>query len=173
AGFACGWPLSGEEVDKERGVVIEEWRGGLGAGSRIRDKQFPMLFYKSRYAERLPIGKPEIIRTAPVERLRSFYDTWYRPDRMAAIAVGDIDANQIEQSIKDTFAGLKARGAAAPQPDRGVPIHSETLVSVVTDPEVTSSNVQILRKRPREGESHVVDYRRQLIERFVDQLIDD
>src|SRR5205823_7463673 len=133
ADFAGGLSLTQTEVDKERGVVIEEWRGGLGASSRIRDKQLPILFKDSRYAERLPIGKPEIIRTAPVERLRSFYDTWYRPDRMAVIAVGDIDANQIEQSIKETFASLKARGAAAPQPDRSVPIHSETLVSVVTD----------------------------------------
>src|SRR5438093_11619628 len=105
ADFAGGLTLSPEEINKERGVVIEEWRGGLGAGSRIRDKQFPMLFYKSRYAERLPIGKPEIIRAAPVERLRSFYDTWYRPDRMAVIAVGDIDANRMEQSNKDVFTG--------------------------------------------------------------------
>ena len=173
ADFAGGLTLSGEEVDKERGVVIEEWRGGLGAGSRIRDKQFPMLFYKSRYAERLPIGKPEIIRAAPVERLRSFYDTWYRPDRMAVIAVGDVDANRLEQSIKDAFTAVKARGQTAPQPDRTVPIHAETLVSVVTDPEVTSSSVQIVRKRPREREARVGDYRRQLVERFVDELIDE
>ncbi|PYQ97030.1 MAG: insulinase family protein, partial [Acidobacteria bacterium] len=173
ADFAGGLTLSEEEVNKERGVVIEEWRGGLGAGSRIRDKQFPILFYKSRYAERLPIGKPDVIRNAPVERLRAFYDTWYRPDRMAVIAVGDIDASQIEQSIKETFAGVKARGTSAPQPDRTVPIHTETLVSVVTDPEATSSNVQILRKRSRESESRVEDYRRQLIERFVDDMIDD
>jgi len=171
--FAGGLTLSPEEVDKERGVVIEEWRGGLGAGSRIRDKQLPVLFYKSRYAERLPIGKPEIIRTAPVERLRSFYDTWYRPDRMALIAVGDVDANQMEQSIKGAFAGLKARGSAAPPPDRSVPIHAETLTSVVTDPEVTSSSVQIVRKRPRESETRAGDYRRQLVERFVDDLITD
>ena len=85
ADFAGGLTLIQEEVDKERGVVIEEWRGGLGAGSRIRDKQFPMLFYDSRYAERLPIGKPDIIRNAPVARLRAFYDTWYRPERMAVI----------------------------------------------------------------------------------------
>ena len=173
ADFAGGLTLSEEEVNKERGVVIEEWRGGLGAGSRIRDKQFPILFYKSRYAERLPIGKPDVIRNAPVERLRAFYDTWYRPDRMAVIAVGDIDVSQIEQSIKETFAGVKARGTSAPQPDRTVPIHAETLVSVVTDPEATSSNVQILRKRSRESESRVEDYRRQLIERFVDDMIDD
>src|SRR5438093_1187214 len=105
ADFAGGLTLDPAEVEKERGVVIEEWRGGLGAGSRIRDKQFPILFYKSRYAERLPIGKPDVIRNAPVERLRAFYDTWYRPDRMAVIAVGDIDASQIEQSIKEVFTG--------------------------------------------------------------------
>src|SRR5436309_14194273 len=117
ADFAGGLTLSEEEVNKERGVVIEEWRGGLGAGSRIRDKQFPILFYKSRYAERLPIGKPEILRNAPPERLRSFHDTSYRPDRMAVGAVGDSDAADTEKSIKDAFGGVKARGAAAPQPD--------------------------------------------------------
>src|SRR6266853_4118345 len=74
ADFAGGLTLDPVEIDKERGVVIEEWRGGLGAGSRIRDKQFPVLFYHSRYAERLPIGKPEIIRNAPVARLRALYD---------------------------------------------------------------------------------------------------
>src|SRR5437762_1863036 len=90
ADFAGGLTLDPTEVDKERGVVIEEWRGRLGAGSRVRDKQVPVLYYNSRYAERLPIGKPEIVRTAPVARLRAFYDTWYRPERMAIIAVGDM-----------------------------------------------------------------------------------
>src|SRR5439155_8513244 len=173
ADVAGGLSLTQTEVDKERGVVIEEWRGGLGAGSRIRDKQFPILFYKSRYAERLPIGKPDILRNAPPERLRSFYDTWYRPDRMAVVAVGDIDASDIEKKIGSTFGGLKARGPAAPQPDRTVPIHQETLSSVVSDPEVTSSSVQIVRKRPRESESRVGDYRRQLVERFVDHMFDE
>src|SRR5690349_3277871 len=98
ADFAGGLSLTKEEVDKERGVVIEEWRGGLGAGSRIRDKQLPVLFYQSRYAERLPIGKPDIIRSAPAERLRAFYDTWYRPDRIAVVAVGDADPSQLEQT---------------------------------------------------------------------------
>src|SRR5262249_47985232 len=91
AHFARGPTLSPAEVDRERGVVIEEWRQGLGSSSRIRDKQFPILFYKSRYAERLPIGKPEIVRSAPTARLRDFYDTWYRPEREAVVVVGDVD----------------------------------------------------------------------------------
>jgi zinc protease len=173
ADFAGGLTLSSEEVDKERGVVIEEWRGRLGASSRIRDKQFPILFYKSRYADRLPIGKPEIIRTAPASRLRAFYDTWYRPDRMAVIAVGDIEPQQLEDGIKSAFGGLKPRGAEAPQPDRTVPLHQETLVSVVTDPEVTQSNVSIVRKRARESSSRVADYRRDLVQRFVDHMMDE
>src|SRR5581483_11832533 len=142
---AGGLLLEKAEVDKERPVVIEEWRLGLGASSRIRDKQFPVLFWHSRYAERLPIGKPDIIRNAPVERLRAFYDTWYRPDHMAVIAVGDVDAAKMEQDIKTTFAPLAARAPAAPEPDRRVPINDQMLVSVVTDPELTQSSVNLLR----------------------------
>jgi len=165
--------LSKEEVDKERGVVVEEWRGGLGAGSRIRDKQVPVLFHDSRYAQRLPIGKPEIIRNAPVQRLRDFYDTWYRPERQAIIIVGDVDQAKIEQSIKTLFSPLADRAAAAPVPDRKVPLHKEPLVSVVADPEVTRSNVQIVRKRPREGEQKIADYRRDLVARTIDHMMDE
>jgi zinc protease len=170
---AGGLTLSKEEVDKERPVVIEEWRLGLGASSRIRDKQFPIIFYNSRYAQRLPIGKPEIVRTAPVERLRTFYDTWYRPDHMAVIAVGDIDAAKMQQDIKTTFVPLKARAPAAPEPDRTVPLHQQMLVNVTSDPELTRSSVQFLRKRPRENDTRVADYRRDLVQRTVDHIIDE
>src|SRR5262245_18092379 len=163
--FGGALSLDPAEIDKERGVVIEEWRGGLGASSRIRDKQLPVLFHDSRYAERLPIGKPEILRTAPVARLRAFYDTWYRPERIAVIAVGDFDVAQMEQTIRTAFTPLTDRASAAPAPDRKVPLHQQTLVSIVADPEVTRSNVQIVRKRPREGESKVGDYRRDLVAR--------
>src|SRR3954463_12901346 len=173
ADFAGELTISQEEVDKERGVVIEEWRGGLGAGSCIRDKQFPILFHDSRYAERLPIGKPEIIRNAPVARLRSFYDTWYRPERIAVIVVGDVDQPKIEQSVKDLFSPLRDRAPAAPVPDRKVPLHQQPLVSVVADTEVTQSNVEIVRKRPREGEQKIADYRRDLIARTIDHMMDE
>jgi zinc protease len=170
---AGGLLLEKTEVDKERPVVIEEWRLGLGAGSRVRDKQFPILFWHSRYAERLPIGKPDIIRNAPVERLRAFYDTWYRPDHMAVIAAGDIDSARMEQDIRAAFTPLTARAPAAPEPDRTVPINDQMLVNVTTDPELTRSSVQLVRKRPRDPDDTVGDYRRDLVQRIVDHMIDE
>src|SRR5439155_12186744 len=152
ADFAGGLTLDAAEVDKERGVVIEEWRGRLGAGSRIRDKQLPVLFYNSRYAERLAIGKPEIVRSAPVARLRAFYDTWYRPERMAIIAVGDMSPQELETKIRETFGPLKSRAPVASPPDSSVPLYRETRMSITSDPEVTSSSVQLLRKRPKESD---------------------
>jgi zinc protease len=171
--FAGGLWLDPKEIDKERGVVIEEWRGGLGAGSRVRDKQIPVLFYHSRYAERLPIGKPDILRTFKPERLRAFYDTFYRPEKMAVVAVGDMDPQKLEEMIRSTFGPLKARTPAAAPRKVEVPLHKETLVSVVTDPEITQSQVSLLRKRPRSPNGKVADYRRSVVEQFFEQMLND
>ena len=173
ADFAGGLSFEPTEVEKERGVVIEEWRGGLGAGSRIRDKQIPIIFYKSRYADRLPIGNPDIIRSAPVARLRAFYDTWYRPERMAVVAVGDIDPVAMEASITSTFGGLRDRAPAARVPNGAVTIKHPVLVSIVTDSELTRSSVQVLRKHPKAGDQRVADYRRSLVERMAQSMLND
>jgi zinc protease len=170
ADYAGGLTLDPEQVDKERGVVIEEWRGRLGAGSRIRDQQLPLLFHRSRYADRLPIGNPEVLRTAPAARLRAFYDAWYRPERMAVIVVGDVDPQQIETTLRATFGPLAARAPAAEPPPGEVPFHSELLVNVTADPELTSSSVQIVRKHQAEGDTRVADYRRGLVERLFEQM---
>jgi zinc protease len=171
--FAGGLTLSDEEIDRERGVVIEEWRGRLGASSRVRDQQIPVLFYQSRYADRLPIGKPEILRAAPPQRLRDFYDTWYRPERMALVVVGDISAQEIEASIRETFSALKDRAPAAQPPDNTVPLHSDALINVTSDTEVTSTSVQLLYKYPADGNSTVGDYRRSLVQNMFSRMLND
>jgi zinc protease len=173
ADFAGGLTLDPDQIDKERGVVIEEWRGRLGAGQRIQEKQLPLMFYRSRYAERLPIGKPEILRTAPAARLRAYYDAWYRPDRMAVVVVGDVDPQQIEQSINTAFGAQKARADALPAPDARVPLHSELLVNVATDPEMTASSVRLVTKQPAENQDRVGDYRRSLVERLFSDMLND
>ena len=86
--------------------MLEEWRLGRGAFARINDKQWPVIFQGSRYAERLPIGKPEIIKTAARDTLYRFYKDWYRPDQMAVIAVGDFDPAAMEKEVQARFGDL-------------------------------------------------------------------
>lgn len=137
-----------EEIDKERGVVIEEWRSRQGAGSRILDKQLPVTFHESRYAERLPIGLVEVLENAPYEQFRRFYRDWYRPELMAVIAVGDIDPDAMEAEIKERFGRIAPNPDAPAREDAEIPGHEETLVSIATDPEATSSRVNVMWKRP-------------------------
>jgi zinc protease len=174
ADIAGGLTIDPGQVEKERGVVIEEWRGGLGAASRIRDRQVPVLYFQSRYAERLPIGKPDVLRTAPPQRLRAFYDTFYRPDRMALVLVGDADPVALEASLRTTFTPLRARSTTPPPPRNDtVPLHDQTLVSVVADPEASGSSVSIMRKRPAEPQSRVGDYRRSLLQRLAERIMNE
>ena len=119
--------LDPAEIDKERGVVIEEWRGGLGAASRLRDQQIPVLYYQSKYAERLPIGKPEILKSFTPDRLRAFYTKWYRPDRMAVVVVGDVDPAEdggddscgVRRAREAGDAGARSRSIDVPLPVGG------------------------------------------------------
>src|SRR5678816_4364236 len=121
-----------DEIDKERGVVLEEWRLGLGPDARMRDAQMPVLLQGSRYAQRLPIGTPEILRNFRPELLKKFYNDWYRPDLMAVIAVGDFNPTTIEQLIKTHFGPIPARLDPRPKPTYDVPGHPGTLYTAVS-----------------------------------------
>jgi zinc protease len=173
ADFAGGMTLDAKEIDKERGVVIEEWRGGLGAGSRLRDQQIPVLFARSKYADRLPIGKPEILKTFPAAELRAFYTKWYRPDRMAVVAVGDMDPAALEALIKKEFAPLTRPATPAPARDYPMPLQSEVLVKMATDAEATQSSVSIVRKRPSGSQDKVSDYRRNLVASMAYEMLNE
>ena len=173
ADFAGGMILDPKEIEKERGVVIEEWRGGLGAGSRLRDQQIPVLFHQSKYAERLPIGKPEILKAFPPAELRAFYTKWYRPDRMAVVAVGDMEPSALEALIKKEFGPLAKPASAAPERSYPVPLPPEVLVKMATDPEATQSSVSIVRKRPSERQDRVADYRRSLVNSLFSEMINE
>lgn len=166
--------LDPTEVEKERGVVIEEWRLGRGAGERIFDKQFPLMFQGSKYAERLPIGKKKVLETAPVAALKRFYEEWYRPDLMAVVAVGDFDPDEMEAMIKERFSTLKnpENGARERNPI-AVPTHAETLVSIETDPEMTNTSVQIINKMPHRPEVTKSDYRRYIAESLYHGMLNE
>ncbi len=168
--FAAGLSLAPEEIEKERGVVIEEWRGRLGASSRIADRQLPVLLRGSRYAERLPIGTAEILRTFPPQRLEDFYRRWYRPDRMAVVVVGDVDVDVAQKLVEQQFGTIRAETTALPDVERGVPPHAETVYNIAADPEAQAWTVTIASKRPAEIERTVGDYRRALVQQLVTQM---
>lgn len=153
-----------EEIEKERGVVTEEWRTGRGAQGRMQDKQIPAIFHQSLYAERLPIGKTNTIRSVTREDFLEFYTKWYRPDLMAVIAVGDFDAKAMEKMIVEHFSNLKNPPNAPPRPVPAVPDHEGTLFSIETDPELSATSVQIMCKHPAAPNGSAADYRRDLVE---------
>ena len=161
--WAHGVLFDPEEVDKESGVVIEEWRGRRGAGARMQDKQFPIMLEGSLYAERLPIGKPEILESAPPELLRRFYDDWYRPDLMAVVAVGDFDGNEIKAIIEDHFGGVEGPADARPRVEAEVPIDHPARVAIASDVEAPQSQVGVLYKQQPSPEGTVADFRRNLV----------
>ncbi len=158
------------EVEKERGVVIEEWRAGRGALARMSDKMFPVLLKGSRYAERLPIGDRTVLESFDPALLRAFYAEWYRPDRMAIVAVGDFDPQRVERLIRERFSALP-RPQPSDRPLFPVPDHPKTLFSVVTDPEATNSSVTVFHKLPVEPQRTVSDYRRSLVEQLYNGML--
>lgn len=171
ADWANGVTFDTVEVNKERGVVIEEWRSRRGAQARVQDKQLPVLLQGSRYAERLPIGTPEGLQSFKQEALRRFYQDWYRPDMMAVVAVGDFNPDSVVSLIRREFAAIKPVAKPTRRPTYPVPGNDTTLFSVATDKELTSSNVQIVWKLPKRTEGTAAEYRHQLIEELADRML--
>ena len=155
--------LEDVEIDKERGVITEEWRLGLGADDRMRAKYIPVILKGSRYAERLPIGKVDVIKSFPYDTLRTFYKTWYRPDLMAVIVVGDIDPKLAEDKVKEYFGRIPKADNPKPRIEYQVPENVEPLISVVTDKEASGFNATIFYKHPKSDNISYTDYRNQLM----------
>jgi zinc protease len=168
--FAGGLTLDPTEIDRERGVVIEEWRGRLGAGTRMQEPQLKALFGASRYFDRLPIGTPEILKSFPARRLRDFYEANYRPDRMAVIVVGDIEVAAAEALVRKNFTSMPARPAAN-RPLYEIPSHQDTRYVSVSDREAQASSVTVMYKRPLTELRTMAEYRRSLGEGLVFQMI--
>jgi zinc protease len=162
------------EVNKERGVVKEEWRLGRGVQGRMFDKQAPVLFKGSRYAVRLPIGLPEVIDKAPRDKLARFYKDWYRPDLMAVIAVGDFDdPAAIEKEIKARFGDLQNPAKERARIAAGVPTADGTRVSIETDREMPATVVSVYNVMPHRPEATYRDFRRITVEGVYQMILNE
>ncbi|HJZ81415.1 MAG TPA: pitrilysin family protein, partial [Pyrinomonadaceae bacterium] len=152
------------EIEKERGVVMEEWRLGQGANMRMLQKIFPVVLKGSRYADRLPIGKPEIIQNGKAERLRQFYTDWYRPDLMAVVVVGDFDKTAMEKMITAHFASIPAATKPRPRQQFDVPDHTDTAYAIAADKEASGTIVELETLLPSRPQKTVADYRQQTVD---------
>jgi zinc protease len=130
--------LDSNEIEKERGVVIEEWRLSRGADERMMKQTLPVQYRGSKYAERMPIGSKASLDNFSHAALRRFYKDWYRPDLQAIVVVGDIDVKEIEQKIKEVFGDIPASVNARKREDFPVPYHKEPLFVVAKDKETAS-----------------------------------
>lgn len=167
--------LEDEEIDSERGVVLEEYRIGKGADERMRQRYLPKMMYGSRYAERLPIGKKEILENFSYETLKRYYNDWYRPDLMAVVAVGDLDVETLEAKIKDHFEHIPNPNNPRPRDNYDLPNHKETFISIEKDPEASFSNVQVMFKDYENSKPRITigDFRKSIIESMYAQMINN
>lgn len=165
--------LEDVEIDKERGVILEERRLGLGADDRMRKKSFPVIFKGSQYANRIPIGTKEVLEGFKYETLRNFYKTWYRPNIMAVVVVGDIDIAQMEQKIKDHFGKIQNPANPVKRENFDLPDNTEPLISIETDVEATSSSLMFFYKHPRQLTKTVGDYKHYLMNEIFTGMLND
>ena len=161
------------QIEKERPVVIEEWRLGQGAENRMQNKWFPVLFTDSRYGVRLPIGDKTILETYKPATLKRFYDTWYRPDLMSVVAVGDFNKQQIEGLIKRYLGAIPRSSNPRARTLFPVPRHDSTLVSINRDKEATRSVIRLLYKEPKRLNTTSATYRERLVEQLFGAMFND
>jgi zinc protease len=169
--WAQGALLEASEIDKERGVVLEEKRLRKGAQQRLQQQYMPVLFNHSRYGQRLPIGMDSVISYFKPETINEFYHDWYRPDLQALIVVGDIDVNQMEEWIKERFSDLKNPVNEKPRTKYSIALTGANQFIAVTDREQTNTNVQVLIKREGKPIKTGQDYKEHIIENLFNIML--
>ena len=162
---------SDEEIDNERGVILEEERGGRNANFRMQQEWLPVFLHNSKYANRLPIGDIEIVKNAPPETLRRFRNDWYRPDLQAVIVVGDFDQQEMVERVKEKFSQIPAEENPRPKEYFEIPDHDETLVSITTDKEAQYPVAFVFYKHPLDKSKTLDDYKESISHSLYNVMI--
>ncbi|MBB2150333.1 M16 family metallopeptidase [Pedobacter gandavensis] len=172
ANWAGKISMEGEEIDKERGVIIEEDRQrGKNAQERMQKQMLPLILKGSRYENRLPIGKVDLLQTFTHDKIRNFYKDWYRPELQAVIAVGDFEVNEVEQLIKQNFSDLKNPANPRPRLTYDLPDNKEPLVKIITDPEQPYNIAQIMYKQRGGVVKTTADFKKSLMYSMINSMI--
>lgn len=171
--WANGLAFDSTEIEKERGVITEEWRLGRGAQMRMLDKQLPIIFKDSKYADRLTIGDINIIKSFTHPTLTSYYKDWYRPDLMAVVAVGDFNKAEIETLIKNHFENIKAPKTERTRELYPVPSQKGTQFAIASDKEAMYSTVSLYYKQKPEAVKTVDDYRKTITHQLFGSMFNE
>jgi len=158
-------------IERQRPIVLSEWRLHLGAGERTSDKIRAVQLQGSRYVDRPPIGDPDIIQRAQREQLTRFYGDWYRPDLMAVIVVGDVDRADTERMIRAHFSSLANPLSERPRTAFDVPEQRATRYAMVTDRETTSTEVEVSDLRPARNQGTVRGYREIMLDQLFSTML--
>lgn len=170
--WASDIALDPAEIERERGVILEELRLGNGADRRMLDRYFRKIFASSKYADRFAIGKKQIIETVIPQTIVDFYEDWYRPDLMAVVAVGNLDVADMERKIAEKFSSIKPKRPSKLRPEFKVPDHKQTIMAVETDKEAQATIVQMLFKKPVVAVKTKRDYRREIVKSIFNGMLD-
>lgn len=173
--WAHNTTMTEEAIDGERGVVLEELRLRLGANERMQKVTLPKIMYGSKYADRLPIGTKENLENFTYDDVRDYYKTWYRPDLMAVIAVGDLDVATMEAKIIAHFSNIKKPENPQKRESYELPNHEETLIAIASDKEAAFTSVQVYYKDRLEAPQvkTVNDFRDRLVKNLFSTMINN
>lgn len=163
--------LETAEINKERGVILEEKRLGKGAQERMQQVYWPVILNHSRYAYRMPIGNEAVLKSFRPEEIRSFYQEWYRPNLQAIIIVGDIDVDLMEKQVKLLFSDISSEARSKERIIYQVPLTGESHFVKVMDREMASTEVRVLIKHPGAAFKTVNDYRTYLVRELFNRLM--
>ncbi|MGN1045646.1 MAG: M16 family metallopeptidase [Candidatus Cryptobacteroides sp.] len=164
------------EIDKERGVIIEEKRTRNNASWRMHEKSLPYIYGDSKYATCTLIGSQQNLETFKPESLTNFYHTWYRPDLQAVIVVGDIDVDQIEAKIKELFSDIPAVENPQPKVMPVIPDNETPRIGIITDPEASSTEIMMLwnsAAAPKEFNSTDMGFLTDLIKDYISTIMNE
>ncbi len=181
-GWAGNILFDPEEIESERGVIHEEWRGGVGHGDRMRKKTFPIVFKGSLYADRMPIGKEEVIMNFKRQAIVDFFNDWYRPDLQAIVVVGDLQnfeyagkkgVKAMEQRVRDVFSTHAKAVNPKPRPVFTIEGNKEPLVAIATDKEATSAGMAFVWKHKKAPVGTIGDFRQGFVNSLVVRMINE
>ena len=178
--WSNGLLLTDEEIDKERGVIHEEWRLGQSAQMRMLERQLETLYPDSKFGKRLPIGLMSVVDNFPYQELRDYYHKWYRPDNQALVIVGDVDVDHIEALIKDMYKDYQLDPNAAQVVREPVPDNETPIIVVDKDKEQQYSEVSVMFKHETEAPEEkknmdylLVDYIKDMITSMLNTRLRD